>query len=48
LLYTNDLNLTEGSEEELRNEIRILKRISNDIETEYELEKCGSVSSKTG
>jgi hypothetical protein len=44
----DDLRLMGRSEGELRNEIRIVKRISNDTEIEYGSEKCASVSSKSG
>jgi hypothetical protein len=39
LLYMDNMKLTGKSEEELRNEIRIVKTISNDIKMECGLEK---------
>jgi hypothetical protein len=48
LLYTDDLRMIGKSEEELRNEIRIVKTSSNDIEMEFALEKCARVSSESG
>jgi predicted Mrr-cat superfamily restriction endonuclease len=43
-----DLKLIGRNEEELRNEIRTLKTISNDIKMEHGLEKCTRVSLKSG
>jgi hypothetical protein len=39
LLYTDDLKLIGRSEEELRNEIKIVKTFSDDIKMKSELEK---------
>jgi hypothetical protein len=44
LLYMDDLKLTGRSEEELRNEIKIVKTFSNDVEMKFGLEKCARVS----
>jgi len=48
LLYMDDLKLIGRSEEELRNEIRIIKAISNDINMGFGLEKCARLSLKIG
>jgi len=46
LIYTNHVKLTERSEEELRNEMRIVQTISNNIKMEFGLEKCASFFEK--
>jgi hypothetical protein len=48
LLYMDDLKLTGRSEEELRNEIKIVKTFSNDIKLKFGLEKCARISLKNG
>jgi hypothetical protein len=42
----DDLKMTVRGEEELRNEIRTVKTISNVIKMEFGLEKCARVSFK--
>jgi hypothetical protein len=44
----DDLKLISTSEERLRNEIRIVKAISNGINIEFGLEKCARTSLKCG
>jgi hypothetical protein len=44
----DDLKLTGISEEELRNEIKIVKTISNDIKMEFGLGKYARISLKSG
>jgi hypothetical protein len=46
LLYMDDLKLIGRSEEELRNEIKIVKTFSDDIKMKFGLEKCARVSLK--
>jgi hypothetical protein len=48
LLYIDDLKLIERSEEELRNEIKIVKTFSNDIKMKFGLEKCARISLRNG
>jgi hypothetical protein len=48
LLYTDDLKVTWRSEENLKNEIRIVKTSSNDIKMEFAMEKCARVFSESG
>jgi hypothetical protein len=48
LLYTNDLKRLSRSEEDLENEISILKRISTDINTNLAFEKCTKICPKKG
>jgi hypothetical protein len=48
LLYKDDLKLTGRSEEELINEIKIVKTFSNNIKMEFGLEKCARISLKSG
>jgi hypothetical protein len=48
LLYIDDLKLIGRSEEELGNEIRIVKAFSDDIKMKFGLEKCARISSKNG
>lgn len=43
LLYMDDLKLLGKSEEELRDEIKIVKTFSNDIKMEFGLEKCARI-----
>jgi predicted KAP-like P-loop ATPase len=44
----DDLKLIGRSEEELRNEIKIVKTFSNDIKMKLGLEKCAGISLKNG
>jgi hypothetical protein len=44
----DDLKLTGRSEEELRNEIKIVKTFSDDIKMNFGLEKCARISLKNG
>jgi hypothetical protein len=46
LLYMDDLELIGENDEELRDEIRIAKTFSNDIEMELGLEKYTKISVK--
>jgi hypothetical protein len=46
LLYTDDLKLIGRSEEELRNEIKIVNTFSDDIKIMFGLEKCARISLK--
>jgi predicted kinase len=48
LLYMDDLKLKGRSEEELRNEIKIVKTFSDYIKMEFGLEKCARISLKNG
>ena len=48
LLYMDDLNLTAKSEEELQKEIQTVKAFSEDIHTEFGLEKCAKITFKRG
>jgi hypothetical protein len=48
LLYMDDLKLIERSDEELRNEIKIVKTFSDDIKMKFGLEKCARISLKNG
>jgi hypothetical protein len=48
LLYMDDLNLIERNEEELRNEIKIVKTFSDDTKMKFGLEKCAIISFKNG
>lgn len=48
LLYMDDLKLLGKSEEELRDEIKIVKTFSSDIKMEFGLEKCARISIKKG
>jgi hypothetical protein len=48
LLYMDDLKMTGRSEEELRNEIEIVKTFSDDIKSKFGLEKCARISLKNG
>jgi hypothetical protein len=47
-LYMDDLKLIGRSEEELRNEIQIVKAFSDDINMKFGLEKCARISLKNG
>jgi hypothetical protein len=40
LLYMNDLKLLGRNENDLKNEIKIVQTISNDINMNFGLEKC--------
>jgi hypothetical protein len=42
----DDLILLGGSEEDLKNEITIVKTISKDINMTFELEKCAKLKKK--
>jgi hypothetical protein len=44
----DDLKLTGRSDEELRNEIKIVKTFSDYIKMKFGLEKCARISSKNG
>jgi hypothetical protein len=46
LLYMDDLKLIGRSEEELGNEIKIIKTFSDDIKMKFGLEKCARISLK--
>jgi hypothetical protein len=46
LLYMDDLKLIGRSEEELGNEIKIVKKISDDIKMKFGSEKCARISLK--
>jgi hypothetical protein len=46
LLYMDDLKLIGRSEEELRNEIKIVKTFSDDIKIKFGLKKCARISLK--
>jgi hypothetical protein len=48
LLYMDDLKLIWRSEEELGNEIKIVKTFSDDIKMKFGLEKCARMSLKNG
>jgi hypothetical protein len=48
LLYTDDLKLIGGSEEELTNEIQIVGTLSNDIKMKFGWEKCAIICLKRG
>jgi hypothetical protein len=48
LLYMDDLKLIGRSEEELTNEIQIVKTLSNDIKIKFGLEKCARICLKSG
>jgi hypothetical protein len=48
LLYMDDLKLIGRSEEELRNEIKIVKTFSDDIKMKFGLEKCARIYLKNG
>jgi exonuclease III len=48
LLYMDDLKLIGRSEEELINEIKIVKTFSHDIKMKFVLEKCLRISLKNG
>jgi hypothetical protein len=45
-LYVDDLKLKGRSEEELRNEIKIVNTFSNDIKMKFGLEKYARISLK--
>lgn len=47
MLYTDDLKLIGRIEEELSNEIRIVKTTGNDIKVEFGFKKCARVSLKS-
>jgi hypothetical protein len=44
----DDLKLIGKSDEELRNEIKIVKTCSDDIKIKFGSEKCARISLKTG
>jgi hypothetical protein len=48
ILYMDDLKLIAKSEEELQRQIQTVKTFSDDIHTEFGLEKCAKVTLKTG
>jgi hypothetical protein len=48
LLYMDDLKLLSRSEEELENEINIVKTISKDINMNFGFEKCAKICLKKG
>jgi hypothetical protein len=48
LLYMDDLKLLSRSEEELENEINIVKAISKDINMNFGFEKCAKICLKKG
>jgi hypothetical protein len=48
LLHMDDLKLIGRSEEELRNEIKIVKTFSKDIKMKFGSEKCARISLKNG
>jgi hypothetical protein len=48
LLYMDDLKLIDRSDEELKNEIQILKTLINDIKMKFGLEKCARICLKHG
>jgi hypothetical protein len=48
LLYMGDLKLLSRSEEHLENEIKIVKAIDTDINTNFGLEKCAKICLKKG
>jgi hypothetical protein len=43
LLYVDDLKVIGRNEEELVNEIQIVKTIGNDIKIKFGLEKCAKI-----
>jgi hypothetical protein len=47
LLYMDDLKLIGRSEEELTNEIQIVKTFSNDIKIKFGSEKCATICLKS-
>jgi hypothetical protein len=47
-LYTDDSKLIAKSEEELQRQIQTVKTFSDDIHTEFGLEKCAKITLKTG
>jgi hypothetical protein len=48
LLYMDDLKLIGRSEEELSNEIKIVKAFSNDIKMKFGLKRCARMFLKNG
>jgi len=48
LLYMDDLKLIAKSEEELQNQIQIVKTFSDDIHLEFGLEKCAKIAFTRG
>jgi len=46
LLYVDDLKLIAKSEEELQKQIHTVKTFSDDIHTEFGLEKCAKIAFK--
>jgi hypothetical protein len=48
LLYVDDLKLTAKSEEELQKQIRRVKTFSDDINMEFGLENCATITFKRG
>jgi hypothetical protein len=48
LLYMDEVKLIGRSEEELRNEIKIVKTFNNDIKMKFGSEKCATISLKNG
>ena len=48
LLYTDDLKLLGGNENDLKNEIKIVQTISKDINMNFGLEKCARIYLKRG
>jgi hypothetical protein len=48
LLYMDDLKLIAKSEEELQRQIQTVKTFSDDIHTEFGLEKCAKITLKRG
>jgi hypothetical protein len=48
LLYTDDLKLIAKSEEELQKQIQTVKTFSDDIHTDFGLEKCAKITFKKG
>jgi hypothetical protein len=47
MLYLDDLKLKDRNEEELTNEIQIVRRISNGIKMKFGLEKIAKISFKS-
>jgi hypothetical protein len=48
LLYMNNLELIDKSEEDLEKQIQIIKTVSDAIHMEFGLEKCDKITLKKG